>query len=148
MEQNNKELMELLNKMAQDNEAQNKYLKKQLFFTRIYAVASCILSLALILVLLKVIPPVLGALDKAVDAMDTAVEALDQASGTLELVDDTLVDIQGLFREDGLVGQSSEALTQATQKISQMDIESLNAAIKDLGDVVEPLADFFDKFKR
>lgn len=134
-------IMQLMEKLAADNEAQNRYLRKQLFFTRIFSVACCVLTVALLLVLLKVIPPLLGTMDKAVTA-------LDQATGTLELVDDTLVDIQGLFEEDGLVGQSSEALTQATAKISEMDIESLNAAIKDLGDVVEPLANFFDKFKR
>lgn len=139
--QDSQEVMQLLTKMAADNEAQNKYLRKQLFFTRIFAIACCVLTIALLAVLLRTIPPLLGTLDKAA-------ESLEQASETLELVDDTLVDIQSLFEEDGLVGQSSEALTQATNKISEMDIESLNAAIKDLGDVVAPLADFFDKFKR
>lgn len=139
--QDTQSIMQLMEKLAADNEAQNRYLRKQLFFTRIFSVACCVLTVALLLVLLKVIPPLLGTMDKAV-------AALDQATDTLELVDDTLVDIQGLFEEDGLVGQSSEALAQATAKISEMDIESLNAAIKDLGDVVEPLANFFDKFKR
>lgn len=141
-------VMQLLNKLAQDNEAQNKYLRKQLFFTRIFSVACCVLTIAVLVVLLKVIPPLLNTMDKALAALDQAVTALDQASDTLELVDDTLVDIQGLFEEDGLVGQSSEALTQATEKISEMDIDNLNRAIKDLGDVVEPLANFFDRFKR
>lgn len=141
MMQENQGVIQLLEKMAADNEAQNKYLRKQLFFTRIFAVACCVLTVTLLLVLLRVIPPLLNTLDQSV-------EALEQASGTLELVDDTLVDIQSLFEEDGLVGQSSEALAQATEKISAMDIENLNAAIRDLGDVVEPLADFFDKFKR
>lgn len=144
----NQGMLGLIEKMAQDNEAQNNYLKKQLFFTRIFAVACCVMTAALLIVLLKIIPPLLGTLDKAVGAIDTAVEAIDQASNTLELVDDTLVDIQGLFEEDGLVGQSSEALTQATEKISRMDIEALNKAIKELGDVVEPLAEFFGKFRR
>lgn len=139
--QNDQGVIQLLEKMAADNEAQNQYLRKQLFFTRIFAAACCVLTVALLAVLLKVMPPLLGTMDKAV-------EALDQASETLELVEATLVDIQGLFEEDGLVGQSSEALTQATEKISAMDIESLNDAIRDLGAVVEPLANFFDRFKR
>ncbi|MDO4333667.1 MAG: hypothetical protein Q4C58_13415 [Eubacteriales bacterium] len=139
--QDNQGVIQLLEKMAADNEAQNRYLRKQLFFTRIFSVACCVLTIALLAVLLRVVPPLLGTLDQAV-------EALEQASETMELVDDTLTDIQGLFEEDGLVGQSGEALAQATQKISEMDIESLNAAIKNLGDVVEPLAEFFGKFKR
>ena len=141
MIQDNEGVMELLNRMAEDNAAQNRYLRKQLFFTRIFAVSCCVLSAALLIVLLRVIPPLMGT-------MQTAADALGQASGTLALLDDTLEDVQGLFEEDGLVGQSSEALKQATEKISRMDIDNLNAAIKDLGDVVEPLANFFDKFKR
>lgn len=139
--QDNQGVMQLLEKMAADNEAQNKYLRKQLFFTRIFSLACCVLTVALLIVLLKVMPPLLGTMDKAV-------KALDQASGTLELVDETLVDIQSLFEEDGLVGQSGEALSQATEKISTMDIESLNEAIRDLGAVVEPLAEFFGRFQR
>ena len=61
---------------------------------------------------------------------------------------ETLTDIQTLFDENGLVWQSSEALSQATEKLNRMDIESLNSAIRDLGAVVEPLAEFFGKFKR
>ena len=56
--------------------------------------------------------------------------------------------IQSLFEEEGLVGQSSRALQQTTDKISRMDIESLNSAIRDLGAVVEPLADFFGRFNK
>lgn len=139
--QDNQGVMQLLEKMAADNEAQNQYLKKQLFFTRVFAAACCVLTIALLAVLLRVIPPLL-------ETMDKTVAALDQATETLVLVDDTLTDIQSLFEEDGLVGLSSEALMQATEKISMMDIESLNKAIEDLGDVVEPLANFFDRFKR
>lgn len=141
MIQDNEGVIGMLTKMAEDNAEQNRYLRKQLFFTRVFAGSCCILTVALILVLLKVIPPFLGTMEKAA-------EALDQGSQTLFLVDETLNDIQGLFDPDGLVGQSSEALGQATEKISRMDIDSLNAAIKDLGDVVEPLAGFFGKFKR
>ncbi len=141
MIQDNQGVMELLDRMAEDNAAQNRYLRKQLFFTRILAVSCCALTVALLVVLLKVIPPLLTTMGKATDA-------LDQATQTLEVMDDTMEEIQGLFEEGGLVGQSSEALRQATEKISRMDIDSLNAAIKDLGDVVEPLADFFGKFKR
>lgn len=148
MIQENQGVMELLEKMAQDNAAQNRYLRKQLFFTRIFAVSGCILTVALLLVALKVMPPLLGAVDKAVTALDQATGTLVVVDDTLQQASDTLADVQTLFEEDGLVGQSSVALQQATDKISQMDIESLNAAIKDLGEVVEPLAEFFGKFKR
>ncbi|MBQ7841673.1 MAG: hypothetical protein IJ390_14480 [Lachnospiraceae bacterium] len=145
--QENRDLMELMEKMAGDNEAQNQYLRKQLFFTRIFAIACCVLVAAFMVVLLKLVPPVLQTMEMAVTAMDQATETLKQASETMEMVDDALVNIRSLFEEDGLVGQSSAALTQATEKISQMDIEELNRAIGDLGAVVEPLANFFEKFR-
>ncbi len=124
----------------QENEKVLELMKKQLFFTRVFAAACCALTVAVLAVLIRVIPPLLGMMDQAVTAMD-------QATATLETVDDTLTDIQGLFEEDGLVGQSSRALEEATDKINRMDIDSLNRAIGDLGDVVEPLADFFGKFR-
>lgn len=141
MIQDNEGVIELLQRMAEDNAAQNKYLRKQLLFTRVFAISCCVLTAVLLAVMLKVMPPLLGTMDKAV-------LALDQASQTLTTVDDTLLDIQGLFEPDGLVGQSSDALKEATDKISRMDIDSLNEAISDLGDVVEPMADFFNKFRR
>ena len=73
---------------------------------------------------------------------------LTEVSGTLEEADNTMRNIQSLFEEEGLVGQSSRALQQTTDKISRMDIESLNSAIRDLGAVVEPLADFFGRFNK
>ena len=76
------------------------------------------------------------------------VPCLVEATDTLQTAQETLTDIQTLFDENGLVWQSSEALSQATEKLNRMDIESLNSAIRDLGAVVEPLAEFFGKFKR
>ena len=126
--------------VVQENEKILELLKKQLFFTRVFAAACCILTAAVLIVLILVIPSLLGIMDQAVAAMD-------QASATLQTANDTLTDIHGLFEEDGLVGQSGQALEQATEKIGRMDIDSLNRAIRELGDVVEPLADFFDKFR-
>ncbi|HBZ31524.1 MAG TPA: hypothetical protein DEO46_00770, partial [Lachnospiraceae bacterium] len=87
------------------------------------------------------VPPMLQIISQG---QETLVEATD----TLQTAQETLTDIQTLFDENGLVWQSSEALSQATEKLNRMDIESLNSAIRDLGAVVEPLAEFFGKFKR
>lgn len=132
MIQDNEIVLDLLKKMAVENADRNQYLKRQLFFTRIFAGACCILTITVILVLIRVVPPMLIM--------------MDQGSRMLTVMDQTLEDVQELFEEDGLVGQSSEALRQATEKISRMDIDSLNDAIRDLGDVVEPLAEFSTGF--
>lgn len=140
MIQDNQDMRQLLDTIAQDNALQNRYLRKQLFFTRILAVASSVLTVALLVVLLIVMPPLFNTMGKATDA-------LDQAARTLSVMDDTMEEIQGLFAEGGMVDLSSEALRQTAEKIGRMDIDSLNAAIKNLEEVVAPFAGFFEKFK-
>lgn len=140
--------LELLRELVSTEENQNRQLKKQLFYTRIFAGAGCALALILAVAFFCLVPPVLSAMDTAVDAMERATRTMEQADETLQLVDGALKDIGTLFEEDGLVVRSSETMEQALEKIQAMDIESLNAAIKNLGDVVEPLAQFFGRFGR
>ena len=127
MEEKSRDVIGLLEELTEQNRQQTASLKKQLFVTRILAAAGCVLAAAVIAVFLLVVPPMLQIISQG---------------------QETLTDIQTLFDENGLVWQSSEALSQATEKLNRMDIESLNSAIRDLGAVVEPLAEFFGKFKR
>ncbi len=154
MEQENQELLELLQKMLKENEDANRQLKKQLFYSKILACAGCVLAVIMAVVFLRIVPPLLVTMDTAVEAMNQASDAMGQATQTLELVDETLAilddalnDFSGLFDEQGLVVQSSEALSEAMEKIESMDIVSLNEAIRNLGEVVEPLANFFGRFR-
>ena len=154
MEQENQELLELLQKMLKENEDANRQLKKQLFYSKIFACAGCVLAVIMAVVFLRIVPPLLVTMDTAVEAMNQASDAMGQATQTLELVDETLAilddalnDFSGLFDEQGLVVQSSEALSEAMEKIESMDIVSLNEAIRNLGEVVEPLANFFGRFR-
>ena len=131
MEERSRDVISLLEELTEQNRQQTASLKKQLFVTRILAAAGCVLAAAVIAVFLLIVPPRLQIISQG---QETLVEAT--------------ADIQTLFDENGLVWQSSEALSQATEKLNRMDIESLNSAIRDLGAVVEPLAEFFGKFKR
>ena len=135
MEERSRDVIGLLEELTEQNRQQTASLKKQLFVTRILAAAGCVLAAAVIAVFLLVVPPMLQIIRQG---QETLVEATD----TLQTA------IQTLFDGNGLVWQSSEALSQATEKLNRMDIESLNSAIRDLGAVVEPLAEFFGKFKR
>ena len=134
MEERSRDVIGLLEELTEQNRQQTASLKKQLFVTRV-------LAAAVIAVFLLIVPPMLQIISQG---QETLVEATD----TLQTAQETLTDIQTLFDENGLVWQSSEALSQATEKLNRMDIESLNSAIRDLGAVVEPLAEFFGKFKR
>lgn len=127
MEEKSRDVIGLLEVLTEQNRQQTASLKKQLFVTRILAAVGCVLAAAVIAVFLLIVPPMLQIIRQG---------------------QETLTDIQTLFDENGLVWQSSEALSQATEKLNRMDIESLNSAIRDLGAVVEPLAEFFGMFKR
>jgi len=49
---------------------------------------------------------------------------------------------------DSLVTTSQQSVRQITDKLNAIDFETLNLAIEDLADVVEPLAKFFNVFNR
>ncbi|MDO4292240.1 MAG: hypothetical protein Q4C65_03315 [Eubacteriales bacterium] len=140
MEQLQKDDRELLEQLMQESREQSQYLKKQLFFTRLLALAGCVLAVGMLAVLVLVVPPLVSTLNQAQTTLVQSGEALEDAQRAMD-------EVHRLFEEDGLVSLSSEALRQATDKLNRMDIDSLNAAIRDLGEVVEPLANFFGKFK-
>ena len=48
---------------------------------------------------------------------------------------------------DGLVGTSQAGVEETMKKINAIDFDALNQAIKDLSDVIEPIAKFFNTFK-
>ncbi len=48
---------------------------------------------------------------------------------------------------NSMVENNTEAITETVQKLNNVDFETLNKAIHDLSDVVEPMAKFFGMFK-
>lgn len=131
--------------MAQWKESEEKQMalqKKQLFFTRLFAVSNLVLT-ALVLLF------VAGVLPKMTKALEQASGTLKQASTALTMAEDALDELGAVADNvNSLVDSSSLAVEQAMEKVNQMDIESLNEAISDLNDVVAPLAEFFGKFKK
>lgn len=56
-------------------------------------------------------------------------------------------DLAGMVENvDTLATTSQSAVEHATEKLDTIDLDTLNKAIKDLADVVEPLARFFNVF--
>lgn len=154
MNQESQELVQLLEKLVEESTAQNEKLQKQLRFTRILATAGCALAGVILAALLCVVPPLLrtmhqasGLIGQVSGTLENADQALSQVTQTLTEADKALLDIQSIFDEDGLMAQTEEALSQVMETLESMDIESLNQAIRDLGAVVEPLAEFFGRFR-
>jgi len=78
-----------------------------------------------------------------------------QASSSITLADEAITDViemSGAITEMGLsmddfIAENAEAVSSLMKEIEAIDFEGLNKAIKDLGDVVEPFAKFFNRFQ-
>ncbi len=127
-------LKSLVDQLGRAQERQQHLLRKQLFYTRLLALAGIAIAVITLAFVLTILPGVTGV--------------LEQASETLLLVDQTLEDFGQMSQNvDALAGSGGEAIEQLMEKVEQMDIEGLNDAISDLNDVIKPLADFFGNFR-
>lgn len=122
--------------------------EKQLFYARVRTLISVITALALLCALAVVVPAVLRTVARA-DAV------IAQASGTITLADEAIqgiTEMSGAITEmgqnmDDFITENAEAVSSIMKEIEEVDFDGLNKAIKDLGDVVEPFANFFNKFR-
>lgn len=146
------ELQEWMDRMEASNRQQARYAKWQCIFTAIAAV--CCVSLFL-LVYIKM--PAMQELSTKMETVLTDLEVItQQLSGSMETVLENLETVTAQLAEvdlgamaesvDDLVTTSQAGVKQATDKLNTIDFKTLNQAIRDLADVVEPLAKFFNVF--
>ena len=129
-----KELQEWMDRLEKFNHQQAKYAKLQCLFTLVAAV--CCVSL-FVLVYVK-----LPAMQEVVVPMETVLENLETVTNQIAEVDFGAM----VKNVDDLVVTSQAGVEQAMDQISAIDFKTLNQAIKDLSDVVAPLAKFFNVF--
>lgn len=124
--------------------------KKRIFWARISAALLGIMVIAII----SVLPTLFKTLNNANEAMVSATDAIKNANSTLDQAQDIMTELSGaidtmevsLDSMTKFVDEGSESLKTAFDNINSIDFEGLNEAITDLGDVVEPLSNFFRKF--
>lgn len=135
--ENNNETLDYLKQIRDLN-------KKRLMWSRVTA-----LLMALFVVLVAcVIPAVLNTLKVAENTMLTANDTLEQAQSIMTDMTSTIDTMETTLESvTKLVNDSSESLVAAFDNINSIDFEGLNKAIEDLGNVVEPLSNFFKKFR-
>lgn len=119
-------------------ESLEKLQKKQLMYSRI----STAFILILVIALLSVLPSVFKTLSIAQETMGNMNTVLINANDTILQSQTTLDEVSGL-----VVTTQSELIDVAT-KLNSIDFKGLNSAIKDLGDVVAPMAEFFDNYSK
>ena len=106
------------------------YSKKRLFWARLSAVMIMIFTICSV----SVLPMIARTFSVATERLESLSETIDKVNTAL----DSLTE---------MTNNTSDSLEEAMNNLNSIDFEGLNSAIEDLGDVVEPLASFFGKFK-
>ena len=133
------EMLSVLKSIKEHEELQTKYAKKQGRVVTLAALFCVAIMIGVGILVLSILPKVVTLLDQA----NTIATQADDVMKDLNVVTKQLAqaDITGMIDDVGsLVVESEESINQAMKKVDAMDIDGLNKAIKDLGDVVEPLA--------
>lgn len=114
-----------------------KLNQKNLMYQRV----STGLLMVFVVVLLLMVPSVVSTLRIANETLINANVAVVHANEAISQMEGTLDSIQQF------VTTSGSSMEEAIGKLNAIDIDTLNDAIKDLSDVVQPMADFFGRFK-
>lgn len=133
-----------------------KYARQQLLFTKILCgifalVLVCILVLTVAISgAAKQLVAVIAPLEDAVGQVEDVAAQVNNMTGQAEIIMDNMetvtqtladADLGGMVENvNTLTTDSQSAVTEAIEKLDAIDIDTLNKAIRDLSDVVEPLA--------
>ena len=137
----NKELLELMQKIEQNSRRQVKLTRLVCIFALIAAVC-CGCTFALVYNVLPEITGILPQISTVASQMETVLSDLEQATRQLAVVDFT-----GMVEDvEILVTTAQDSLEQTMGKLNSIDFATLNQAIKDLATVVEPLSKLMNVF--
>ena len=133
-----------------------KYARQQLLFTKILCgifalVLVCILVLTVAISgVAKQLVAIIVPLENAVGQVEDVAVQVNNMTGQAEIIMDNMeavtqtladADLGGMVENvNTLTTDSQTAVTEAIKKLDAIDIDTLNKAILDLSDVVEPLA--------
>ena len=122
--------------------------RKDALGQKITAVGTVALFAAVLVALVILVPRVITLLNDVNVAVKNADTMIAQIQGSITELDTAVADIdQMVTNANDLVVTNTDSLNDAVQKINNINFEELNKAISDFSDTVEPLANFFNKFK-
>ena len=124
-----------------------KNSKKQLFHARVRTACAVLLVSVVMICAVVIVPRLLVTIQSANDIMTQASETITLANTAIEDITDMSDSITTMGENlDTFITDNSETVAAGMEEIEGIDFEGLNTAIEDLGEVVEPLANFFGKF--
>lgn len=129
----------MMERIESSNAGQEKYARKQYRMSQITALAS-VLVLAVVIYTASLLIPKINV---TYQNMQLILE--DMREITSELAD---ADLNRMISNvDHLVVSSEQNINDALEQVNSIDIDELNRAIQNLSDVVEPMAQFFGRFR-
>lgn len=137
----NKEMLELLVRIEKNGRRQARLSG----LLCILSLAAVVLCAAVLLTAINVMPQITQILPR----IDTVLTQLNTVLGNLETMTGPLaaIDFSGMVSDvDALVVSGQQSLELTMGKLNELDIATLNKAINDLAQVVEPLSKFFQAF--
>lgn len=136
LEMSEQEFRDILEDLEKSNREQADYAKKTWIMTLISTISILVVVVFLLIYCTFLIPRINNMLNQAQVSLDNIAEISADISA---------LDFEGLMGEvGGLVTTTEKDLNKTMEKIDEINIEDLNKSIKSLGDVIEPLADFFN----
>ena len=110
----------------------------------ITAVSLAIMCIALCAAVLIIVPKVNSTLNNAYQAIDNIETVVANADKALGSVEKSLTGIDEMVKNvDKVVVDNTDSVGKTVERMSKIDIESLNKSIKDLSDIIGPMAKFF-----
>ncbi len=138
----NKELLELLQKIEKANRQQVKLTRIVCIFA-LAAALCCVITLGLVYSVLPQITSILPQINTVASQMQVVLGNLESATEQLSVLDLTVM----VNEVEELVTTAQAGLEQAMNNVNSIDFATLNKAIEDLSKVVEPLSRLTSIFK-
>lgn len=132
---------DLLAKLLEEN-------KKEVYYSRILGFSAIGILIAVVISLVVTVPKVLHTVDNAnqvLSEVSATLETAEEAIGNITEMSDAVKNMSSNM--NSFVEDNANQVSDVMTSIDNINFEDLNKAIKNLSDVVEPLAKFFNVFK-
>lgn len=138
----NKELLELLQKIEKANRQQVRLTRIVCIFA-LAAALCCIATIVLVYSVLPQVTEILPQINTVASQMQIVLGNLEEATAQL-----SLLDLTGMVSDvEELVTTAQGGLEQTMRNVNSIDFVTLNKAIQDLAKVIEPLSKLTSIFK-
>ena len=120
---------------------EQKKASKRSLITAVSLVVICLIFGAAVLIIVPKVNATLNNAYQAIDNIEAVVANADKAIGSVEK---SLTGIDQMVKNvDKVVVDNTDSVSKTVERMSSIDITALNKSIKDLSDIIEPLARFF-----